>query len=128
MLINLSPSEQVVFLRGTISVLGDRRVPWKGTPGEPWATECRLSCQLAKEQSFLASSWGCVPGSMAGKNRVTREPRTLPGMLEGTQGTVPQEDEHCLGPLLSLRSAPVFNHPLHVQKTFTITSSILSLS
>lgn len=33
-----------------------------------------VSCQLAKEQSFLASPRGHVPGSVAGKSRVTGEP------------------------------------------------------
>lgn len=41
-LINLSTSEMVVFLRGTISAFGDSRVPGMGTPRVAWAAECRL--------------------------------------------------------------------------------------
>ena len=87
-----------------------------------------MSCQLTKEQSFLASSWGCVPGSTAQKSRVTGEPGLSLGRMEGTQGTVPQGGEPQLGLSLPLMSVLGFNYSLHVQKTFKSTSSILILS
>lgn len=87
-----------------------------------------VSCQLSKEQSFLASPWGHVPGSGARESRVTREPGLSLGMLEGTQGTVPWRDEHWSSLSLPLMSVLVFNHQLHVRKTFVSTSSILVLS
>lgn len=87
MLINPLTLEWDVFLRGvplgTVEPLGRGFRESRG---------CRMqtvSCQLAKEQPVLASSWGRTPSGVVGMSGVTREPGFSLGWLVRTQGTVP---------------------------------------
>lgn len=109
------------------SAFGDSRAPGTRIPREPGLQNADCVLPACKRTACPGKLVGTHSQWRGGDERSYQGARVLPGVAGADPGHCATGQEHQLGPLLSLMSVLVFNHPLRVQKTLIQIPPLFSL-